>query len=83
MKHLQHAAHEDGELELNVSVGLCLTDACMVGSRGENRAESVVMFKKTKIYLLFYLYEYTVAAFRRGHWVSLQIVVNQHVFVGN
>jgi hypothetical protein len=46
-------------------------------------SESGIFFKK--IYL-FYICKYTVAVFRhtrRGHWISLQMVVSHHVGTGN
>jgi hypothetical protein len=38
---------------------------------------------KKKIYLLLYLYEYSVAAFSRGHQISLQMVASHHVVARN
>jgi uncharacterized membrane protein YwaF len=43
------------------------------------------LFFKRIIYL-FYVYEYTIAVFRptrRGHQISLQMVVSHHVVAGN
>jgi hypothetical protein len=43
-------------------------------------------FLKRKFIHLFYVYEYTVAVFRhtrRGHQITLQMVVSHHVVAGN
>jgi hypothetical protein len=46
----------------------------------------VLLKKFLKIIYLFNVYEYTVAVFRhtrRGHQISLQMVVSHHVIAGN
>jgi hypothetical protein len=51
---------------------------------GPIAAEDLSLFF-LKIYL-FYVYEYTVAAFRhsrRGHQIPLKVVVSHHVVAGN
>jgi hypothetical protein len=54
-------------------------------SSQSHRYSSSSFFKKRFIYL-FYVYEYIDAILRhtrRGHWMSLQMVVSHHVVAGN
>jgi hypothetical protein len=46
----------------------------------------VVVVVFLRIYLIFFMYQYTVALYRdvtRGHRIPLQMVVSHHVVAGN